>query len=100
MAQVEIVTEDDGAAGWAYAVQVLDDDGTLRRHRVTLSWADYNLWSGSGADTPSDVVAAVIQFLLTRSSPDDLRPVFDAAIARHHHPDADAYIPSFISNVR
>ena len=96
MAQVEIMSEDDGAAGWAYAVQVLDDDGILRRHRVTLSWADYNLWSGSGADKPSDVVAAVIQFLLTRSSPDELRPVFDAAIVRHRYPDADTNIPSFI----
>ena len=100
MAQVEIVSEDDGAAGWTYAVQVLDNDGNLRPHRVTLSWADYNLWSGSGADKPSDVVAAVIQFLLTRSSPNELRPVFDAAIVRHRYPDADTSIPSFIHNAR
>lgn len=99
VAQVEIVGEREGPAGWTFVAQVLDDDGRLRRHDVTLSWADYNLWSASGADEPAAVAAAVVEFLLSRCDPDELRGSFDASIARRLHGDADDVLPGFIGDV-
>ena len=96
MAQVEIVSEREEPSGWRFVAQVLDDRGTLSRHEVRLGWADYNLWSASGADEPAAVAIAVLAFLLSRTSPPDLRPSFDASIARRLHSDADAVLPRFI----
>lgn len=96
MAQVEIVGESEQAACWVFDVQVLDGAGGLSQHRVRLSWADYNLWSADGGDAPARVAEAVVQFLLTRMTPDELGESFDASIARRKHEDADAMIPQFI----
>jgi hypothetical protein len=93
VAQVEILSERDGPAGWVFTAQVLDGEGVLRRHEVTLAWADYNLWSGSGADEPARVAAAVLRFLLTKQKASELPSRLDAATARRRYPDADAEIP-------
>jgi len=96
--QVEIVSERDEVAGWAFVVQVLDDEGSLRRHAVTMAWADYNLWSGSGSDEPATVVAAAVRFMLSRAAhPDDLPSSFDASLARRRHEGADREIPTLIA---
>jgi hypothetical protein len=96
VAQVEIVSEREGRSGWVFTAQVLDEGGTLRRHEVNLSWADYNLWSGSGADEPARVAAAVLRFLLTRQPASEVPPRLDAASARRRYPDADAQIPRLV----
>lgn len=96
MAQIEVMSETEDTGGWAFEVQILTDDGDLRRHTVRLAWPDYNHWSGTGADAPADVAAAVVRFLLARDGPDALRPRFDASLVRRLHPDADAEIPGLI----
>ena len=96
MAQVEIVSEREGRAGWVFTAQVLDEGGTLRRHEVNLSWADYNLWSGSGADEPARVAEAVLRFLLTKLEASAVPARLDAATARRRYPDADAHIPRLV----
>jgi hypothetical protein len=95
-AQVEILSERDGPAGWVFTAQVLDDDGALRRHEVILAWADYNHWSSSGADEPARVAAAVLRFLLTKQSANEVPSRLDAATARRRYPDADAEIPGLV----
>jgi hypothetical protein len=96
VAQVEIIGEREEGRGWSFDVQVLHDDGTLGRHTVTLAWADYNLWSGTGADEPAAVVTAVVEFLLSIQAPSDLRASFDASLARRLDANADTRIPSLI----
>jgi len=96
VAQVEIVSERDSRSGWTFTAQVLDDGGSLRRHEVSLSWADYNLWSGSGADEPAEVAAAVLRFLLTKLEASEVPARLDAATARRRYPDADAHIPRLV----
>ncbi|MCP3903518.1 MAG: hypothetical protein GY715_07760 [Planctomycetes bacterium] len=97
MVQVEIVSEREEVAGWSFVVQVLDEDGTLRRHDVRMSWADYNLWSPSGGDEPVAVVAAVVRFMVSRlETADDLPSSFDASIARRRYEGADEVIPTLI----
>lgn len=96
VAQVEIVSEREGHAGWVFTAQVLDEGGTLRRHEVNLSWADYNLWSGSGADEPARVAAAVLRFLLTKLEASAVPARLDAATARRRFSDADAQIPRLV----
>ena len=96
MAQVEITSESQMPNGWAFEAQVLDDVGVLRRHCVTLSWADYNLWSRSGSDVPAKVAEAALSFLLSRLKPDEVPPRFDASMLRRRFPGVDAEIPQLI----
>jgi hypothetical protein len=99
VAQVEIISErarTGSGGGWEFVAAVLDEQGQLRHHTVTLSWADYNLWSADGADEPSKVIEAVIEFLLTRVRPADMRVKFDASTLRRLFADADEAIPAFI----
>lgn len=96
MAQVEIISESEEAAGWRFDAQILDEAGALHMCSMTLSWADYNLWSGTGADEPAAVAEAVLTFLVGHDGTDGLRPTFDASLARRLHPGADREIPGFI----
>ncbi|MHC5002305.1 MAG: hypothetical protein ACYTJ0_04205 [Planctomycetota bacterium] len=96
MAQIEVVSERESGTGWIFEIQVLDDDGALRRHRLGLSWADYDLWCPGGEHAPALVAEAVIGFLLARGGPAGLRREFDASLARQLHADADAAIPALI----
>lgn len=98
MAQVEIVSERDGSGGWLFTARVRDEQGTQRDHEVYLSWADYNLWSGSGADPPAAVAAAAVRFVCDRMAPEELGGRFDAAAARRRFPDADEEIPALIGD--
>ena len=96
MAQVEVISEHEFAGGWAFDVQVLDDVGALSKHRVTLAWADYNLWSPDGADEPARVVEAAMQFVTSRTPAHDLADRLDASIARRRFAEADSEIPRMI----
>ena len=80
MPQVEIISEQPIGRGLAFDLQILADDGSLRRHRLLLSWADYNNWSHDGGDPPAAVAQAVALFWL-RHEP-DLPDSLDASIVR------------------
>src|SRR5688500_14324258 len=96
VAQIEILAERESRGGWEFDANVLDNSGRLQRHRVTLSWADYNLWSADGADEPTKVAEAVIAFMIARSGDEALPAKFDASLARRKFADADAQIPRLI----
>lgn len=96
MAQVEILSERDAASCWMFSMQVLDDAGALHQHELRLSWADYNLWSADGADSPAKVAEAAMQFLLAHHAPADIPDSFDASLVRRMVADADQHIPSYI----
>lgn len=96
MAQIEILEERSEQGRWVYTAEVLADDGTLRCHEVTLSWADYNLWSTSGTDEPASVVTAALVVLLAHADPARLRPRLDCATIRRLVAGADDLIPAAI----
>ena len=96
MPQIEIISEQERPGHWRFEFQVLDDAGTLEQHVMTLAWADYNLWSSDGADEPSRVADAVMNFLLARERAAALPAKFDASLARRKHRDADQVIPTLI----
>lgn len=96
VAQIEILSEVESPGCWRFEVQVLDNSGELRRHAVTLAWADYNRWSQDGADEPSRVVDAAINFMLARADAIELPAKFDASLARRRYADADRIIPTLI----
>ena len=97
MAQVEILSEQETAGGWSFQMQVLDDRSALRQHQITLSWADYNLWSPDGTDEPARVAEAVLGFLLSRRPAGKIRQSFNAASVRRWFADADEQIPPLIA---
>jgi hypothetical protein len=100
VAQVEVVSEaaldESGPGGWTFELQSLDDGGVLRRHRLRLSWADYNHWSRTGSDPPARIAEAVLAFVLSRQAAADVPASFDASSVRRWHPDADDAVPSMI----
>jgi hypothetical protein len=96
MTQVEILSEEEESGGWTFVAQLLDDEGMLHQREIRLAWVDYNLWSKGGADAPARVASAVLEFLLTRLPPEDIRKSMDASIARRLYDDADMTIPTMI----
>lgn len=99
MAQVEIISEREGQRGWEFAAQMLGDDGVLHQRVVTLSWADYNLWSRDGSDEPARVAEAALAFMLKRMRASELPERLDMSTARRRFPDADAIIPTLIAPI-
>jgi hypothetical protein len=95
MPQVEITQEEEGAGSWTFALRVAGGGEGTRTLR--LSWADYNLWSGDGADPPEAVARAVVEFLLERVGLAGLPARIDASIARRRFADADREIPRLIT---
>ena len=97
MSDVEIIAEQALPAGWAFEAQWIDaDTAALRATRITLTWADYNLWSPDGSDEPANVAAAALRFWL-RHDPDQVIPAaFDAAILRRKFAGADEQITALI----
>jgi hypothetical protein len=91
VALFEILSEQEEPRGWSYDVQIIDRAAALRRVRMTLSWADYNLWSVDGGVPPSRVAEAVLSFLASHAA-DDLPQRFDAAQVRRRFPDSDEAI--------
>lgn len=98
MTQIEIIheAEIEGGRGWEYLAQVLEDDGSLHRYRLRLSWADYNHWSAGGADAPARVAEAALAFVLSLRPSTGVPDSFDASIARRISRDADEVIPRLI----
>ena len=83
-------------AGWAFGAQLIDEQGTLHAMKLTLSWADYNLWSPDGADEPQRVAEAVLLYLASQSPEKGFPPSLDASLVRRMYPEADRQIPKYI----
>ena len=99
MTQIEIVSEQEDAAGWVFHAVVGGDPDGSRQLRLRLSWADYDLWCRGGDEPPSRVARAVLRFLTDRVGREGLRDSFDASISRRQFADADEQIPPLIGEV-
>ena len=94
--QIEIIGGNQRPGGWTFEAQTLDDDGSMIRMHLLLSWADYNLWSPDGSDPPAHVAEAALRFMLDRLRPAELPAKFDLSLARRRLPHADREIPGLI----
>jgi hypothetical protein len=94
MPEIEIGPESRDPNRWRYDVTVFDQ-GRTHHYHVTLSDADYDLWS-RGHKPPSRVVHAAFTFLLQRESPSEILPKFDCSIIRRYFPEADEHLPKLI----
>ncbi len=94
MATIQIHSEQESNRGWSFAVRV-EDDGDIHDYDVTLSWADYDLWS-RGQVAPEKVVRAAFEFLLDREPPTAILQKFDCAVIRRYFPEVDKEIGSFL----
>ncbi len=91
---IEIGTETEGPNRWAYEVRVKQGGETFD-YNVTLSWADYDLWS-HGRVAPERVVRAAFEFLLSREPASSILPKFDCSVIRRYFPEVDAELPKHI----
>lgn len=73
----------------------VEDGGQTHAYDVTLSWADYDLWS-HGRVAPEKVVRAAFEFLLAREPATSILPRFDCSVIRRYFPDVDAELPRMI----
>ncbi|MEM7625997.1 MAG: hypothetical protein AAF333_10245 [Planctomycetota bacterium] len=94
MAEVEVGTETENAASWSYDVSVFDA-GRVRRHTVTLSYQDYDLWC-RGRVSPSRVVEAAFRFLLQNEPAEEIAVRFDCSVIRRHFPAVDVELPKLV----
>jgi len=94
MAEIEIGEETDGQNQWAYPVRIFSN-GQTHEYQVTLSWADYDLWS-RGRVAPSEVVERAFEFLLQREPPTAIMGKFDCSVIRRYFPEVDEELPRMI----
>ncbi|MDX9912499.1 MAG: hypothetical protein RBS39_11765 [Phycisphaerales bacterium] len=78
---MSIQREIETPRGWAYDVHIVRGSGPPTDHRVTMSWADHDHWSG-GALPPSSVVQSLMEVLAERLRAHELPHNFDASTAR------------------
>ena len=70
MASITIESEKERGEGWIFTILIHNPDQPDledRRFEMTLSWADYDFWSG-GVRSPSQVARDCIEFALTQSA--------------------------------
>ncbi|MEM8738997.1 MAG: hypothetical protein AAGG38_11055 [Planctomycetota bacterium] len=94
MPEIEVGTETEATASWAYDVTVFDA-GRAHRHRVSLSFQDYDLWC-RGRVPPSRVVEAAFKFLLQHEPADAILQKFDCSVIRRYFPAVDAELPKLL----
>ena len=94
MPTIEIGTETESPNQWAYVVAVRDGSVT-HDYRVTLSWADYDLWS-HGRVAPQRVVKAAFEFLLAREPAGEILGRFDCSVIRRYFPEVDRELPGML----
>ncbi len=94
--QIEILSEHEIPTGWVFDAHLLEESGQLIPIALTLSWADYNLWSPDGTDEPNKVAEAVLSYLAVKTPLVEIRPKLDASQLRRMFDDADASIPNYI----
>ena len=92
MADIEIGTETEEAAGWRYPVRLFAG-GKTYDFDVTLSFADYDHWS-HGRVPPSRVVEAAFGFLLDNEPASAILSKFDCSVIRRYFPQVDAELPT------
>ena len=90
-AEIELGPETEDAAGWAYAAAVFAA-GRVHRCRLSLSFADYDLWC-RGQHAPSRVARAALAWLVERDGPAAVPVRLDCATLRRRFPDLDAELP-------
>jgi len=87
MPDIEIGPETETQHNWQYPVRVFAQ-GKTHEFDVTLSFQDYNLWSG-GRVPPSQVVQAAFKFLLMNEGPEEIMARFDCSVIRRYFPKVD-----------
>ncbi len=90
MPEIEVGEEQEGPNCWSYDVTVFDG-GRTHRYAVTLSWSDYDLWSG-GSAPPSKVIERAFLFLLDNEPPTAIMSKFDCSVIRRYFPEVDAWM--------
>lgn len=93
--QIVILGERESPSGLDFSARVEMPDA-IRTVRLHLHWADYNLWSPDGSDSPERVAQAVLRFACSRARPNELPATFDAATLRRRHADADEAIAALV----
>lgn len=96
VASIRVRTETELHLAWEFKVGVgVRGETSERIIRVRLSYADYEFWS-HGASSPARVTGALMDILAGIRSPLLQRGAFDAARARHEHPDIDERLSEVI----
>jgi hypothetical protein len=93
--QFELLEERESGPGWSWTAQVLHPGGSLSRHEIRLSWADYELWC-EGRREPAAVAEAAYGYLLEHDAALAARDRVDLSWTRRVGEDADEVIPGLI----
>lgn len=78
----------------AFAV-VIETRGRESRHRVSMSQASYQKYTG-GTVSPTECVRAAFRFLLERESPDQILSSFDINVIQMYFPNFERDFPNYL----
>ncbi len=93
---IHLTDEAETHEGWSFQAVLDRDEDYSKAVQFLLSWADYNLWSPSGADRPADVARAVLGLFMESMALETMPPKLDASRIRRLIADADNRIPTAI----
>lgn len=97
---IRVGSEQESRGGWRFEVYLgagggVAGSGEEAKREVTLSWADYELWS-HGVHSPARVIEALFLFLEGRDGLTRVGERFDAARVRRLFPDVDRELPQML----
>jgi len=90
--QVEVISEIEEENGLTFSARLGEQTCEL-----SLSWADYNLWSPDGTRSPSIVAGAVLRVLLEHG-PSEIPLHLDASILRRLIDGGDRLVHQQLGN--
>ena len=96
MPDYRLLSEEEGTDCWFYEVELPSGSSMSSRHRIRLSWADYDLWVRDGSIEPVRVAEAVLKFVRDHPAFDPLPQRIDSAHPRRHDSRADEAIGRII----
>ena len=98
MTEYQVISETEGPDCWTYEVDLTAPDGSVKRHQVRVSWADYDLWVRDGSIEPARVADAILRFADGHQAFTPFPRRLDSSHPRRVDPGADDAINRLIRN--
>lgn len=95
MAEIKIKPRENNL-GWHFGVEVVDDDGSISSHKVTMD-RDFVTRIGAHHD-PEKVIRKSFEFLLSREPKESILAEFDVTAISHYFPDFIPHLKKLLDN--
>ena len=97
----KIIREEEQEGCWVFEIEqeATSEELSRRKHRLRLSWEDYDLWVRDGTVEPAAVAMAILKYLQSGTRARELPDRIDSSYPRKLDPQADDLIAGLIDPV-